>query len=157
MHPEISDAERFPILSAAGRKLLYAMREDPHAPRWNWPNGEQLDASGLETVRSFARELQTQPVLGPQGFPQWLTGFVDFCLEDVPFYRRRSPAGTPFAAIPSCSRDDLAAKVWEFVPDSEPLDRLIVFSSSGTTGHPAKMPSHPATAASGCQVLQHHD
>ena len=154
-HPEISEAERFPLLTAAGRRLLHAMREDPQAPRWNWPNGEQLDAAGLERVQAFAAGLETQPVFGPAELPEWLPGFVDCCLEDVPFYRRRTPAGTPFASIPSCTRDDLAAAPWQFVPDSQPLERLIVFSSSGTTGHPAKLPTHPATAACGLPLLEH--
>ena len=154
MHPEISDALRFPIITPAGRELLNAMRQDSSAPIWNWPNGEQLDADGLEEVRNFATRLQ-----GHQGHdsqrPPWLGEFVDFCLEEVPFYRRRSPPGTSFQDIPSCSREDLATRIWEFVPDSQPLDQLIVFSSSGTTGHPAKMPTHPATAACGVPILEH--
>jgi phenylacetate-CoA ligase len=155
MHPEINEAQRFPLLTPAGRRFLHRVREHPQAPRWNWPNGEQLDAAGLERVREFARALAATRVFGPTGLPAWLPQFVDFCREEVPFYRRRSVPGTPFHAIPSCSRDDLAPRVWEFVPDSLPLDQLIVFSSSGTTGHPAKMPTHPYTAACGIPLLEH--
>lgn len=155
MHPEISEAERFPLLTAAGRRWLHAMREHPHAPRWNWPNGEQLDEAGLDRVRQYAAILATQPSWGPNRVPDWLPHFVDFCLEDVPFYRRRSLPGTPFHSLPSCSRNDLALRPWEFVPDSQPLDQLIVFSSSGTTGHPAKLPTHPFTAACGIPLLEH--
>jgi phenylacetate-CoA ligase len=154
MHPEISESERFPLLSPAGRALLHAMRQHPSAPIWNWPNGEQLDATGLERVRTFATALQTQPIVSHHGPPEWVAPFVDFCLEDVPFYRRRSRPGTPFHEIPTCSREDLTAKVWEFVPDSQSLDRLIVFSSSGTTGHPAQLPTHPSTAACGIPLLE---
>jgi phenylacetate-CoA ligase len=155
MHPELSEAERFPMLTQAGRRLLHALREDPRAPIWNWPNGEQLDITGLHTVREFDRSLRNRPVASPGALPDWIRRFVDFCLEDVPFYRGRSRPGTPLHAIPSCSRDDLAPRVWEFVPDSQPLDALIVFSSSGTTGHPARLPTHPATAACGIPLLEH--
>ena len=57
-------------------------------------------------------------------------------------------------SIPSCSRADLAPRVWEFVPDSQPLDELIVFSSSGTTGFPTQTPTHPASAAAGIPLLE---
>lgn len=153
-HPEISEAERFPLLTPAGRRFLHSLRQDAQAPKWNWPNGEQLDAAGLEQVNRFARDLSEKPLWIRDRLPDWLPGFVDFCLEEVPFYRRRSAAGTPFPAIPSCAREDLAPKPWDFVPDCQPLDRLIVFSSSGTTGHPARLPTHPATAACGIPLLE---
>jgi phenylacetate-CoA ligase len=155
MYPEISEAERFPRLTREGRRLLYALREHPQSPQWNWPNGEQLDDAGLERVREFAASLANTPFPKAEETPDWLNDFVTSCLEDVPFYRDRSAPGTPFTSIPSCSRADLAAAVWSFVPDSQPLDQLIVFSSSGTTGHPAKMPSHPVTAACGVPLIEH--
>jgi phenylacetate-CoA ligase len=150
MYPELNEAERFPLLTPRGRMLLHAMRQDPHAPRWNWPNGEQLDAAGVDRVERFARELNA-PHPAASG---WLQTFTDFCVAEVPFHRRRVAGGTPFAAVPTCSRGDLAARVWDFVPDSEPLDDLIVFSSSGTTGHPAQIPFHPSTAAAGIPLLE---
>lgn len=150
MYPELSEAERFPLLTPRGRQLLHAMRQDPHAPRWNWPNGEQLDAPGLERVERFARDLN-EPHRVPEG---WLQKFADYCVAEVPFHRRRVAGGTPFTAIPTCSRADLASRVWDFVPDSEPLDDLIVFSSSGATGHPAQIPFHPSTAAAGIPLLE---
>lgn len=150
MYPELSETERFPLLTPRGRQLLHAMRQDPHAPRWNWPNGEQLDAAGLERVERFASELNAPHPAASD----WLQKFADYCVAEVPFHRRRVAGGTPFAAIPTCSRSDLAASVWDFVPDSEPLDDLIVFSSSGTTGHPTQVPFHPSTAAAGIPLLE---
>lgn len=150
-YPELSEAERFPLLTPAGRKLLREMRQHPQAPIWNWPNGEQLNEAGLATVQTFADNLAQ-----PQDFkyPAWLNDFVAYCLTDVPFYRRRSSPGTPLSAIPTCSRADLASKVWDFVPDSQPLDDLVVFSSSGTTGLPVQTPHHPASAACGIPLLE---
>ena len=34
-YPELSEAERFPLLTPEGRTLLNTLREDPHAPRWH--------------------------------------------------------------------------------------------------------------------------
>jgi phenylacetate-CoA ligase len=154
MYAELTEAERFPLLTPAGRKLLHAMRQHPQAPAWNWPNGEQLNAAGLARVQQFAADLAAKPAFRPDRTPDWLPEFVSFCLEEVPFYRRRSPPGTPLASIPSCSRADLAPRVWDFVPDSQPLDELIVFSSSGTTGYPTQTPHHPASAACGLPLIE---
>jgi phenylacetate-CoA ligase len=151
MYPELSEAVRFPLLTPAGRKLLREMRQHPQAPIWNWPNGEQLDAAGLAQVEKFATELAARKEAAR---PDWLAEFVTYCLTDVPFYRRRSPPGTSLGSIPTCSRADLAANVWDFVPDSQPLGALVVFSSSGTTGFPVQTPAHPASAACGIPLLE---
>lgn len=153
MYPELNEAERFPLLSPAGRQLLHRMRQHPQSPVWNWPNGEQLNAAGLEHVQQFASKLAARPRIEPGHPPGWLSDFVAFCLHEVPFYRRRAAGGTAFTSIPSCSRDDLAPRVWDFVPDSQPLDELIVFSSSGTTGLPTRTPHHPASAACGIPLI----
>ncbi len=155
-YPEISEAERFPLLTPAGKRLLYAMRQHPQAPIWNWPNGEQLDAGGLARVHQFADELN-HPRSSHR--PDWLDAFTDFCLTQVPFYRRRA-AGSPsstrdFDSQPTCSRSDLAPAVWDFVPDEQSLDQLIVFSTSGTTGEPARMLFDPATAACGVPMMEY--
>lgn len=155
MYPELSEAERFPLLTSEGRRFLHALRQDAQAPKWNWPNGEQLDAEGLARVEQFASELHGPRRWTESAAPSWLDAFVTYCLTEVPFYRRRSKPGARFTDVPSCSRDDLAPRVWEFVPDDQALERLIVFSSSGTTGHPAQMPTHPATAACGVPMLEY--
>jgi len=158
VYPEITEAERFPILTDAGRKLLYRMRQHPHAPIWNWPNGEQLNESGLSKVQSFARQLHSEQITTPQR-PSWLDDFVSFCASDVPFYRRRLGVHSHasrlcFENVTTCNREDLAPRVWDFVPDSVSLHEVIVFSTSGTTGHPARMLSHPATAACGVPMIE---
>lgn len=154
-YPELSESERYPTLTAAGRALLHRIREDAHAPRWRWPAGEQLSAADAEAVAAFDRSLAGDaPPFAPGGPPGWVAEFVERCLAEVPFYRRRSPRGTPFERVPTCDRGDLAPRVWEFVPDPAPIDRLICFSSSGTTGHPAKMPSHPVTVACGVPLME---
>jgi phenylacetate-CoA ligase len=154
VYAELSEVERFPLLTPAGRKRLHAMRQHPHAPIWNWPNGEQLTSEGLARVSEFAKQLEGGPLQQPDRRPDWLGDFVAFCLAEVPFYRRRSKPGASLESIPSCSREDLAGRVWEFVPDSQPLDELIVFSSSGTAGYPTKTPAHPASAACGIPLLE---
>ena len=52
-----------------------------------------------------------------------------------------------FADLPTISRADLSHDIAAFVPDSAPIDRLINFRTSGTTGHPLLLASHPTVAA----------
>ncbi|MFO0940303.1 MAG: hypothetical protein U0930_05995 [Pirellulales bacterium] len=154
MYPELSEAERFPLLSQRGRKLLHQMRQHPNAPVWNWPNGEQLNQVGLDRVRSFDQQLRTANWSCGRGEPDWLEQYKEYCLSTVPYYRSRSRPGTSFAELPTCSRADLAPRAWQFVPDDQPVDELIVFSSSGTTGHPTRTPHHPYSAACGVPLLE---
>lgn len=155
MYPELSESERFPILTQRGRELLYRMRQHANAPIWNWPNGEQLDEAGLQRVHAFANALNDVTLRSTQTEPEWLSTFVERCLHEVPFYRKGSSLGTPFVCIPTCRRADLAPRVWEFVPDSAPLDQTIVFSSSGTSGYPTRTPHHPFSAACGVPLIEH--
>ena len=48
--------------------------------------------------------------------------------------------------LPTTSRAELALRPWDFVPDDQPLERLIVYRTSGTTGHPITVPHHPLAA-----------
>jgi phenylacetate-CoA ligase len=155
-YPELSEEERFPLLTANGRKLLHRMRQDSNAPIWNWPNGEQLNDSGLSRVNQFADALRQHAEAGSETLdePSWIDDYVDYCLSEVPFYRRRGRRGLSLQEIPTCGRVDMAPCVWDFVPDSEPLDELITFSSSGTTGHPTRTPHHPYSAACGVPLME---
>lgn len=175
-YPELSEAERFPRLTVRGRALLHGMRQHPQAPLWNWPNGEQLNDEGLARVQAFAESLAKHHAESETTYlkrqrqgsqtaceglnaamtePEWLSNFVDRCLHEVPYHRQRVRPGTPFLQIPTCGREDLAPRVWAFVPDSEPLDALISFSSSGTTGYPVRTPHHPYSAACGVPLMEH--
>ncbi len=154
MYPELSEEERFPILTPSGRKLLHQMRQHAAAPLWNWPNGEQLDHHGLARVNAFATTLQRAAPQESLELPPWIHAYLQRCLREVPFYRLRSREGTAFHDLPTFRRADLAPRVWEFVPDSEPTDSIIVFSSSGTTGHPTRTPHHPFSAACGIPLIE---
>ena len=141
---------RHPLITREGSVLLHRLLEHPHAPRWNHACGDRLDGPGLERVREFEQHLQRaagQPAA--DGVPAWALEFAGRCLRRVPFHRARTggaPAPrdtTSFTALPTCDRADLNRDFVSFVPDGEPLDDLIVYETSGTTGHPVTILSHP--------------
>jgi phenylacetate-CoA ligase len=144
----LTHAERYPWLTDDSRRLLDWMREHPAAPRFNHQCGDRLASVGLERVRHFEQEVSAAPPSWRPGEPPpWLAEFMASCLRDVPFYRRYGAPPTRLEGVPPCTRADLSREPWSFVPDTLPLDDLIVYNTSGTTGHPLDVLSHPEASS----------
>lgn len=144
----VTDADRYPTLTEHGRRMLRFLREHPHAPIYRHESGNRLTADDLARVRAFEREVLDARVGWPASAePPWLDAFVERCHAEVPFYRRRGVRPARFGDLPTITRADLGRDVAQFVPDSAPVDRLINFRTSGTTGHPVLLASHPVVAA----------
>lgn len=150
MNPDrpLTIKERFPLLTEEGRKMLHWMWEHPSAPRYTHECGDRLTSEAIERIRDYEKELFATPKGWQQGErPAWLNDFVEWCLKDVPFYRKQGGSMENFSAIPTFARADLAREPWSFVPDSQPLDDLILYDTTGTTGHPVKILSHPEVSS----------
>jgi phenylacetate-CoA ligase len=147
--PDPTDAERFPTLSEEGARLLSWMREHPSAPRFRNESGNRLTADDVAALRAFERDTldaTLDPVPGRE--PAWLAGFIHDVYADVPHYRRLGSPPARLADVPTIDRGDLAADIARFVPDAVPLARLINFRTTGTTGQPLLVASHPRVAGS---------
>lgn len=149
VHDAGPDLARFPTLSAEGARLLELMREHPAAPLYRNHSGNKLLASEVAYLRRFEAEVLAAPV-GWQdgGHPAWLAGLVDSVFRDVPYYRALGRRPAAFEDIAPVRRADLAADIAAFVPDHVDIARMIAFNTSGTTGHPMLVPSHPLVAGS---------
>jgi phenylacetate-CoA ligase len=148
MNPDrpLTIEERFPLLNEEGRKLLMWMWEHPSAPRYTHQCGDRITREAIERIRAYEKELLSSP----RGWrererPAWLESFAEWCIKDVPFYRERG--GSDFLSLPTFDRSDLGRQPWSFVPDSQSLDDLIVYDTTGTTGHPIKILSHPEVSS----------
>jgi phenylacetate-CoA ligase len=149
MPEPLTDSERFPLLTDHGRQMLQRLREHPHAPRYTATSGNRLTAEYLRRVREYEARLNSEPNgWEPNQVPKWIDEFVAYCFREVPFYRRYGEPPPRFDDLPSFNRSHLAREPWAFVPDSLPLDDLIVNATSGTTGHSLTLPSHPIVSAS---------
>ncbi len=144
---EPSDAERYPTLGEHGHRMLRFLREHPHAPIYRNLSGNRLSAADVERVRAFERQVSAARVELDRTAP-WIDEFVQRCFEQVPFYRRLGSPPSRLEHLPTVSRADLSRDIAAFVPDDAPLDRLINFRTSGTTGHPLLLASHPVVSAS---------
>lgn len=142
------DAERYPTLSPAGRAMLTRMTEHPAAPIYTNRSGNRLLASDLPGLATFEAETLAAPIGWRPGVPpDWIGPFLAETYARVPHFRRRGAAPSVLTGVPTIGRGDLARDIAAFVPDDVPVDRLINFRTTGTTGHPLLIASHPVVAA----------
>ena len=142
-----SDAQRYPTLSAHGQAMLDFLREHPHAPRYRNQSGNRLTSADLERVRAAEREARAPLYARDLRAPRWLDAFIEHCYANVPFRREHGSRPRDFLDIPTTARADLSRDVAQFVPDDVPVERMIMFQTSSTTGHPLTVASHPIVAA----------
>ncbi|MEY2926582.1 MAG: hypothetical protein RL367_1059 [Pseudomonadota bacterium] len=134
------DAERYPLLTDAGRRLLAMMREHPHAPIFRNRSGNKLTSDDIAALGTF----EIDPA--PTNPDDWIGALLRQAYTDIPWYRAQGSTPQRLADVPPVSRADLAADMARFVPDSVATDRMINFQTTGTTGHPMLIPSHPQVA-----------
>ncbi|MCA1246160.1 AMP-binding protein [Massilia sp. MS-15] len=139
---------RFPTLGQAGRRMLDFLRRHPHAPIYRNHSGNRLLAHEIGLVRAFEEEVAaTPPDWTPGRVPGWVMPFVADAFATVPFYRALGSPPRRLDELAPVARADLAADVARFVPDHVDTRRLLAFQTTGTTGHPLLVPSHPLVAA----------
>ena len=144
----MNEAERYPTLSEHGRAMLKFMSEHPQAPIYRNQSGNKLNAQDLLEVQDFEDNIASKSVDWRIGeVPAWLQALAQQHYLDVPHYRALGGCPERFEDIPTTSRADLAADIAQFVPDSLDLNRLINFQTTGTSGNPMLIASHPQVAA----------
>jgi phenylacetate-CoA ligase len=143
-----TDAQRYPGLSLAGAEMLRFLREHPQAPIYRNSSGHRLLPEELPALLRFAEQMQAAQVDPRADFNQaWLRDYSLRALGQVPHYRRYGSLPARFGDLPTISRGDLARDITAFVPDDQPTDRMINFRTTGLTGQPLLIASHPLVAA----------
>ncbi len=122
----LTDAERWPTLTADGAARLASVRHHPAAPRWTHATGDRLTAEQVERTRL------------PLPTEGWLEEHLAVARK-LPAYRRLTGLHT-LADFPLISRADLADDVAAYVPLDADFSRLIHGSSSGSTGAALMIP-----------------
>jgi phenylacetate-CoA ligase len=142
MTAEPTDSERYPTLTDAGLATLRLMREHPYAPIYRKQSGNRLTNEDIQALEAF------ETVLGAKAGASrdWIGDLLDYTYGQVPHYRTLGSAPVRLGDVPPVSRSDFAADIARFVPDDVSIDRLINFQTTGTTGHPLLIPSHPQVA-----------
>jgi phenylacetate-CoA ligase len=151
--PEDPIREPHPGLSPAGAALLQWMREHPAAPRFSAVSGHRLKPEEIAEVRAEHEAIRAARIDPRARAAGWLPDWLARVLRVVPAYRDYGPPPADLAVLPTTCRSDFAAAIARYVPDDLALDRLIGYRTSGTTGEPLQIPSHPRVAA---RYLGHH-
>lgn len=137
-------ARRHPLATPTGLALLKRLSEDADAPAWNHAAGDLLAADDLQAVHAFACELGANRRSTADHPADALLTRLSGLHPRIPLWRARLAAGFDFAArwreIPFTSREDIATRCEQLVPDDADLDRLLVYRTAGTTGHALLVP-----------------
>ena len=141
------DPERYPTLSDEGAEMLRYLTEHPNAPIYRDESGNRLTAADLDELKALERKLTTENIdWAVSQHPSWLEQFLEYVYREVPYYRAQGTAPA-FRHIQSISRAHLSADIAAFVPDDIPIERMINFRTTGTSGNPLLLASHPRVAA----------
>ena len=142
-----SDLDYCPTLSDTGRRMLAHLRSHPAAPVYTNRSGNKLLAHEVDALRAHEREVMDAVIAWQPGAPPaWMADFLRRAYATVPYYRACGSPPARLADVPAISRADLASDIASFVPDDADLARMINFHTTGTTGHPLLIPSHPEVA-----------
>ncbi|MBI4952994.1 MAG: AMP-binding protein [Myxococcales bacterium] len=138
--------QRAPLLGERAWQGLTRWLQHPDAPRWNRTMGDRVGERELEALARFRRALADEPLEAAAEPSPAMAARVDALRGTLPLLDAL-PYGfdcaRDFADLPTSSREDVARRLAELVPRDAELDRAIVYSTSGTTGHSVVVPSHP--------------
>jgi phenylacetate-CoA ligase len=140
--------ERYPRLTDVGRAMLTRLLEHPDAPRFNYSTGDRLWPEDLPVLDRFREALLNgRYAAAPGPPPASILSRVAAWRQVVPYFQQQLASfrdlESEWERIPTTSRADLALRPWDFVPVDEPLDRLVIYRTAGTTGHPITVSHHP--------------
>ena len=142
-----SDLDYCPTLSDTGRRMLAHLRSHPAAPVYTNRSGNKLLAHEVDALRAHEREVMDAVIAWQPGAPPaWMADFLRQAYATVPYYRACGSPPARLQDVAPISRAELAHDIAAFVPDDADLVRMINFQTTGTTGHPLLIASHPLVA-----------
>jgi phenylacetate-CoA ligase len=151
--------ERNPLITSEAYAFLRRVLEHPAAPAWNYVVGDRVRREDLARVEATRRALKGPRERGSGAPSARLLAWVRRNRDRVPSFRQRLPPGFPLARrwgeIPTTSREELVLGLPDCVPDDADLSRLIVYDTSGTTGHAIRVPHHPRAMAQNHAYLEY--
>ena len=141
----LNDQERFPLLENLG--FLKQLKQDAHAPSYNFESGDRLNDSHLNQVNLYAQKIRERErhFWNENEIPEWINTYLAWCIKTVPFYKNRD---LKFLNQTTIRRNDIHQAPWSFVSMDCNLDDLLVYQTSGTTGPAMDVIFDPVAQAS---------
>ncbi|MBI2839217.1 MAG: phenylacetate--CoA ligase family protein [Acidobacteria bacterium] len=150
---------RNPLITEAGYSLLQRITQHPLAPKWNYEVGDRVIAADLQDVELFRAALRAERSPGSIGPPPRIRDWIRSMHDRVTLFGERLAEGfdleRDWAYVPTMNREDIAVRIDKIVPAGVDLTRMIVYDTSGTTGHAIVVPYHPVTMAQNHPLLEY--
>jgi len=144
----LTDAERWPLLTADSAEMLTRLRNHPNAPKYNHACGDRLTAEARDALRAYRVRLAQAPSSA------WLPDLIERVYRTVPRYRgERRPES--LTDVPLTDRYDLLSRAAAHVPDDADLTDMIVYRTSGSRGPAATVPMTPRFCAQDLPAIEH--
>lgn len=137
----LTDEQRWPGLSSAGRERLTALERHALAPAWCHRVGHRLTPDQQQAA--------TEQLSLDGWLPQQLA-----VARTLAAYRRHPGPLDSLTDFPLIGRDDLVDDIAAFVPPGADLSRMLHGTSSGSTGAALVMPDDPDELARGFHWLR---
>jgi phenylacetate-CoA ligase len=137
----LTDEQRWPGLSAAGRQRLAELEQHHLAPAWCHRAGHRLTPDQQQAT--------THQLL----LDDWLTQQLSLA-RTLPAYRGHTGPLDNLTDFPLIGREDLVGDIAAFVPPGADLNRMLHGTSSGSTGAALVMPDDPDELARGFHWLR---
>ncbi len=148
---ELTDAARLPTLSPQGEAMLARLRGHPAAPIYRNFSGHRLSRFDQWCARlhhAWLRTAATQRSVGAARPPSWIWPWMLRHGSSVAAWPSPVVWLRGWSQLPTTFRADLQqARLALHVPQHRQTTSLLCFSTSGTTGHPIRVPSTPRAAA----------
>ncbi len=147
---ELTSPERMPGLTPAGAAMLQRLRAHPAAPVYRNYSGHRLSAWDQRWARmrhAWLRHAPVQAHAGDARVPAWIWPWWWRHARSVAAWPTAAQMLQGWAAVPTTTRADLQRALARHVPVHRQNRALLCFTTSGTTGHPIRVPSTPLTAA----------
>jgi len=138
--------QRAPLLDEGAWLGLKAILQHLHAPRWNQTIGDRVDGDSLAGLEEYREQIATGHRESTRNPSSQMLAWLDTTLprligmDELPY---GFDASLDFEELPTSSREDIVRRLEDLVPRDADLEEAIVYSTSGTTGHPVIVPSHP--------------
>ena len=146
---QLTSPHRLPGLGAEGRAMLMRLRGHPSAPLFRNFSGHRLGPLGRWLARWRRLRLLRRRVVGaaPGSAPLWTWRFVWQHLGRIDAWPAARELLRGWPGVPTTHRGDLQRDLPHHVPRDRQGPELLCFTTSGTTGHPIRVPTLPRVAA----------
>lgn len=138
--------KRIPLFKNQYLKNYIRHREHESSPIWNYECGDRITKQDTKYIEDFNEKLQIRNLKRDELLEE-IQREIFRIKENSIFINKQISDKKNFFEYSTSSRVDISTRLIEMVPVNSDLTRLIVNSTSGTTGHPIKIPNHPSVIA----------